>query len=135
MNPYIKITATTFTTWILTSFINGLICGVYLAIIHKHPSQFAGLAILIFFLSLIFSSIGYFILWMILVITFGNGVYNRALFRRALSAGFMLAISTGIIGLKIFEYELHCDKYVIVLFVVSAMLSIMIHFNQFKKIN
>lgn len=132
MRPYIRITFITFTVWLLAAFVNGLLCGVFLAISEHHPAEWAGYLIVIFFISLFFSAPGFFIFWITMMVTFAKWIRERALFRTALSAGFILALITGICCSEIFRYE----KYVLILFIIiSAITSIMLHFKHFKKIN
>ena len=136
MSPYLKITFRTFTIWILTSVINGTLWAFYISFSKDVFGNLAGDALLIFSASLFFSAPGFFIFWIILLIKLGNGTYERALFRAALSTGFILAVLFGLIGLVIFGPQFLPDKYVGILFpVVSAITSIMIHFSYFKKIN
>lgn len=136
MNLYLKLTLGTFTIWVLTSFINGLLCTTYRASV-SHISHEVPLDILfIFFLSLFFSAPGFFIFWIILLVKLGRGMYERALFRAALSTGFLLAAATAIVCLELLKSEFSTGKYVVVLFaILSSTTSIMIHFNHFKKIN
>ncbi len=135
MNPYIKITITTFTIWMLCALINSLACGTYIVFTSYHFNEWLGNIIFIFFLSLFFSAPGFFIFWCVLIISFAKWIEQRALFRVALSTGFILALITGIISSSLFKHEFPAGEYMIVLFVMlSAMISIIKHFNHFKKI-
>ncbi len=135
MNPYIKITAITFTTWILSSVINGLMCGIFIAIATHQFHKPAEFIIVIFFFSMLFSAPGFFIFWIILLIGFANSIQQRALFRTALSAGFVLAAITAVISSKLIRQEFPSINYVIMfLIILSAITSIMMHFKHFKKI-
>lgn len=135
MNPYIKITVTTFTIWMLCAMINGLLCGAYLSFAHHYLSEWLADILIIFFFSLFFSAPGYFILWIVLLISFARWIEERALFRVALSTGFVLALITGVISSEIFKDEFPNGKFLVALFVIlSAMTGIIMHFNHFKKI-
>ncbi|MEO8111059.1 MAG: hypothetical protein ABI594_13535 [Ginsengibacter sp.] len=135
MRPYIRIAFITFTVWLLAAFVNGLLCGIFLAITEHHPSAWAGYLIGIFFISLFFSAPGFFIFWIIMMVTFAKWTRERALFRTALSTGFILSATTGICCSEIFSYEFH-EKYVLVLLIIlSAITSVMLHFKHFIKIN
>lgn len=135
MRPYIRITFITFTVWLLAAFVNGLVCGIFLAITKHEPAEWAGYLVAIFFFSLFFSAPGFFIFWISMMVTFAKWIRERALFRTALSAGFILAFITGIFCSEMFRYEFH-EKYVLIFFIIlSAITSIMLHFNHFKKIN
>jgi hypothetical protein len=136
MNLYLKLTFRTFTIWILASFINGLLYGIYKASMNHISNAFPVGILVIFFISLFFSAPGFFIFWIILLGKLGKGIYERALFRAALSTGFLLAAATAIVCLELLKSAFSTDKYVLILFaILSSMSSIMIHFNHFKKIN
>ncbi len=135
MSPYIKITITTFTTWMLCAMINGLLSGTYMFFANHYFGEWPADILIIFFLSLFFSAPGFFIFWIVLLISFARWNEERALFRIALSAGFALALITGIAGSVIFKNEFPNGEYLVILFVIlSAMTSIIMHFNHFKKI-
>lgn len=135
MNPYIKITITTFTIWMVCAIINGLLCGTYIFFGNHYFSEWPGDVLFIFFLSLFFSVPGFFIFWIVLLISFARWIEERALFRVALSTGLVLASITGVICSEVFKSEFQKDKYLFVLFVIlSAITGIIIHFNHFKKI-
>ncbi len=135
MNPYIKITITTFTAWILCAIINGLLCGTYMYLATSYFSEWPGEILLVFFFSLFFSAPGFFIFWIVLLISFARWIEERALFRVALSTGFALSLITGFLGSNMFKSEFPNSKYLFVFFVIlSAITGIMMHFNHFKKI-
>lgn len=136
MNLYLKLTLRTFTIWILASFINGLLCGIYKASMNHISNGFPVGILVVFFISLFFSAPGFFVFWIILLGKLGKGIYERALFRAALSTGFLLAAATAIVCTELLKSEFSTNKYVLILFaILSSMTSIMIHFNHFKKIN
>ena len=136
MNLYLKLTISTFTIWILASFINGLFYGIYEASINHIFNAFPVGILVVFFISLFFSAPGFFIFWIILMGKLGRGIYERALFRAALSTGFLLAATTAIVCLELLKSEFSTDKYAVVPFtVLSSTTSIMMHFNHFKRIN
>jgi len=136
MNLYLKLTFRTFTIWVLASFINGLLCAVYEASMNHMSNAFPVGILVVFFISLFFSAPGFFIFWIILLTKLVNGIYERALFRTALSTGFPLAAATAIISLELLKPDFSTHKYVFILFaILSSMTSIMVHFNHFKKIN
>lgn len=135
MNPYVKITITTFTIWMICAMINGLLCGTYTSFANHHFNEWLVDILVIFFFSLVFSASGFFIFWMVLLISFARWIEERLLFRVALSTGLVLASITGVICSEIFKNEFPKGKYLIALFVIlSAITGIMIHFNHFKKI-
>ena len=135
MNPYIKITITTFTTWMLCAMINGLLSGTYMFFANHHFGEWPSVILIIFFLSLFFSAPGFFIFWIVLLISFARWNEERALFRIALSTGFSLGLITGILCSKIFKNEFPKGEYLLVVFVIlSAMTGIIMHFNHFKII-
>ncbi len=135
MRQYIRITFITFTVWLLSAFINGLLCGIYISITKYGPGQRPFYLVVVFLFSLFFSAPGFFIFWISMLVSFARWIRERALFRVALSAGFIPAIITGVCCSEIFKYEFP-QKYVCIFFIIlSAITSIMLHFNHFKKIN
>ncbi|MEP6947742.1 MAG: hypothetical protein ABI863_00645 [Ginsengibacter sp.] len=136
MNLHLKITFRTFIIWLLASFINAFLCAGWRGLNNHISNEVPGDALFIFFISLFFSAPGFFIFWIILLVKLAKGIYERALFRAPLSTGFLLATATAIICLGLIKSEFSTDKYVVILFIISSsMISIMMHFNQFKKIN
>lgn len=135
MRPYIRITFITFTTWLVSAFVNGLLCGVFLAITKNEPAEWAAYLLIIFFISLFFSAPGFFVFWIAMMVVFAKWIRERALFRAALSTGFILSATTGICCSEMFSYEFH-EKYVLIpLIILSAITSVMLHFKHFIKIN
>jgi hypothetical protein len=135
MSSYIKITGRTFTIWVLASLINGLLCAISLSIIYNIYSELAGEIIGIAFISLFFSAPGFFIFWLILLFKISTYTTDRALFRSALTTGYILASVTAFFGSKMFSYEF--DNHSLIpaaCIILSAMSSIMLHFKHFKKI-
>ena len=136
MNLYLKITIGAFTIWILTSFINALFCATWSSVIINYQSGLAVHALMAFFVSLLFSAPGFFVFWIILPVKLSHGIYERALFRAALSTGFILATATALTCLELPGPAFATGKYLFILFaIISATLSIVMHFNHFKKIN
>lgn len=135
MNPYLKITGRTFTIWIMASLINGLLCGISLSVINLNYTEIIPDSIVIFFISLFFSAPGVFIFWIVLLIKIAGYITERALFRTALGTGFVLASATAAFCSKMFSDEFSNHSFVIAACIIlSAMSSIMLHFNQIKKI-
>jgi hypothetical protein len=135
MKPYIKITVITFTTWLVFAIINGFLTGIFITITRHLPYDWALFIVIAFFISLLFSSPGFFIFWIILLISFANHIQQRTLFRHALSAGFVLSSIEAIACSNIFLEHFSSNKYILILLViVSCITSIMMHFNYFKKI-
>ncbi|MEO6637788.1 MAG: hypothetical protein ABIN25_05905 [Ginsengibacter sp.] len=135
MKPYIRITFITFTIWLLAALVNGLLCGIFLAITRHDLGAWAGYLSGIFFISLIFSIPGFFVFWITMMVVFAKWIRERALFRAALSTGFILAVITGIAGSAAFSYEFPQRNLLICFIALSAITSIMLHFKYFKKIN
>ncbi len=133
MNCILKITFRTFTLWVLSSIFNGLICGSFLSLRDSYSGF--GHVFFIFFLSLIFAAPGFFIFWIIMLTKLQAHVYERALFRAALSTGFILSIATVLICRTMYESMHQQANYVFSLsIIISAEASIMLHFRSFKQI-
>lgn len=135
MKQYIRLSFITFTIWLLSAFVNGLLCGIFLAVTRHEPAEWPGNLIVILLISLFFSAPGFFIFWITMLVSFAKWVRERALFRTALSTGFILALITGISSSEIFTHEFRNKYAFIFLITLSAITSIMLHFNHFKKIN
>lgn len=135
MNPYLSITFRTFTIWVMASVINAFLSGIYLDIC---GNEHLPIPYLIFFcgiVSLFFSVPGFFVFWIIMLIAISRYIYGRALFRAALSAGLLLATVTAVISSGLFKSASSTASFVLPLFIIlSAITSIMMHFNLFKKI-
>jgi hypothetical protein len=135
MTLYLKITFRTFTIWILASLINGLLCATYQSVLNGLPGQIILQAIVNSFVSLFFSAPAFFIFWIILLIKVEDKVYERHLFRVALSAGLILSAATALMVSNLVAVS-PTDKYAIIPFaILSSIISIMMHFNYFKKLN
>lgn len=135
MNPYLKITGRTATIWLLASFINAILCGAALFFVSNTYDQLPGYVFLIVILSLFFSAPGFFIFWIVLLIKFSFHTTERVLFRSALTTGLVLSIVTAYPGSKMVASEFM--GYALIpasCIVLSAMISIMLHFKYFKKI-
>ena len=136
MNIYLKLTGRTFTIWLLTAFINGLLSGIAVAILNNEHSSMAEFCLVIGLLSGIFSVPGFLIFWLVLLIKAARKVTERALFRSALSAGFMLSAATATCGYELLFNVLKNYAWVLVLIIILAtVISIMIHFKNFKNLN
>lgn len=136
MNPYISITLRTFTICIMSSVINGFLCGIYLGIYGNEPEPIPSLIFFCGVFSLFFSVPGFFFFWIAMLIAIRRYIYGRALFRVALSAGLILAAATGGICFRFFSYLSPNGQYVFPVFIIlSAITSIMMHFRLFKKID
>lgn len=134
MKQYIRLSFITFTIWLLSAFVNGLLCGIFLAVTRHEPAEWPGNLIVILLISLFFSAPGFFIFWITMLVSFAKWVRERALFRIALCTGFILSLITATGCAGIFTSEFH-NKYVFILLInLSAITSIMLHFNHFKKI-
>ncbi len=135
MNPYLKITGRTFTIWLLACLINGLLCGVYFSVCQDIYFGAAESILLAFILSLFFSTPGFFVFWIVLLLKISTYTTQRALFRSALITGFILALTTAIFCVKLISSEF--DNYLLIpaSIVLSTLSSIMLHFRYFKKIN
>lgn len=132
MNPYLSITFRTFTIWIMAAVINGLLCGIYLSISGYMNDPVPVMIFLSGILSLFFAIPGFFIFWIIMLILINNNFYGRSLFRAALSTGIILSCCTIYFSFNLFRGS---EGFAISLFIIlSAITSIMMHFNLFKKI-
>lgn len=135
MNPNFRITLASFTTWILCAFINGLFCAAFMCLIDKPFSEFFAILALTFIASSVFSAPGCFILWIILLTAFADKCQDRALFRLAVAVSFIIAVITSIISFSALHLQLsRSENFLFVFPVVSAVMTILMHFNQFKKI-
>ncbi len=135
MNSYLKITGRSFTIWLLASLINGLISSLALVILKHDFTLVSGYFIVISLLSLFFSVPGFFIFWLVLLVKAARHQTQRALFRSALSTGFILSAITGYLGSQEFSSEFLSHRSIICSSIISsAMISIMLHFKHFKTI-
>jgi hypothetical protein len=81
---------------------------------------------------LVFAAPGFFLFWLIMLAMISNEFYGRRLFRAALSTGFILSGATAYFSLNLLS-----DTKVLLIpifIILSAITSIMMHFNLFKKI-
>lgn len=132
MNPYLSITIRTFTIWIMTAIINGVLCGTYLIVSAVEPEPFL---LIIFFATLFFSIPGFFIFWIVMLIAISRNIYGRALFRTALSTALLLSAATGVVGSGLSSIFTLLERCLFPVFIIiSSIAGIMMHFNLFKKI-
>ena len=135
MSIYLKLTGRTFTIWLLTAFLNGLLAGIAISIIGQEYDQVAGNCILAAILSLVFSIPGFFIFWIVLLFRAARHDRERELFRAALSAGFILSAATAACAYGLLSSVIKNDAYVLILTIIlSSLISIMIHFKTFKNL-
>ena len=135
MSIYLKLTGRTFTIWLLTAFLNGLLAGLAISIIGQEYNQVAENCILAGILSLVFSVPGFFIFWVVLLFRAARHDRERELFRAALSAGFILSAATAACAYDLLFNVVKNDAYVLMLTIVlSSLISIMIHFKIFKNL-
>ena len=135
MSIYLKLTGHTFTIWLLTAFLNGLLTGFAISIISQEYNQLAENCILVGILSLVLSLPGFFIFWVVLLFRAARHNRERDLFRAALSAGFILSAATAACTYDLLFGVVKNDAYVLMLTVVlSSLTSIMIHFKIFKNL-
>lgn len=132
MNPYVSITFRTVTIWIMSAVINGVLCGIYLGIIGYQNESVGSWMFLVLICSLFFSVPGFLVFWIKMLFMINRNKYGRSLFRSALSTCMILSCLTAF-----FSKELFKDAGIIAIssfIILSPMLSIMMHFNLFKKI-
>ena len=135
MSIYLKLTGHTFTIWLLTAFLNGLLAGLAISIIGQEYNQVAENCILAGILSLVFSVPGFFIFWVVLLFRAARHDRERELFRAALSAGFILSAATAACTYDLLFGVVKNDAYVLMLTIdLSSLISIMIHFKIFKNL-
>ena len=135
MSIYLKLTGRTFTIWLLTVFLNGLLAGIAISMIGREFDQVAGYCILAGVLSLVFSVPGFFIFWIVLLFRAARHDRERELFRAALSAGFILSAATAACAYGLLFSLVKNDAYVLmVTIILSTLISIMIHFKIFKNL-
>jgi hypothetical protein len=116
----------------MSAVINGLLCGIYLCISRHTADPIPVMIFLAGILSLFFAIPGFFIFWVIMLILISQRFCGRSLFRAALSIGLVLACCTVYFSLDLFRGP---EGIAISLFIIlSAITSIMLHFNLFKKI-
>ena len=134
MNRYFKITIRTFTIWVASSLINGLLCGIYFSVIGNEFSGVGG-TILFIIISLVFSIPGFLLFWIFLLIGINRKVYARALFRTALSTGLILSLIYMVFGSIWLRPMLPVERYPIGFIVISVLAGILLHFKHFKNIH
>jgi hypothetical protein len=135
MGIYLKLTLRTFTIWLLTAFINGVLTGTAISIFEKQVDMVTGNCILVGILSLVFSIPGFFIFWLILLFRAARHHRDRALFRSAISSGFILSAFTAVFVCHVLFNEAGNYAFLLVLLIIiSALTGIMIHFKNFKNL-
>lgn len=132
MNPYVSITFRTFTIWIMSSAINCILCGVYLGIIGFENESFGSWMFVVLIASLFFSIPGFFIFWITMLILIYKKIYARDLFRAGLNTIIILSAATAYLSTPVFNQA--GQLWISILIILSAIISIMMHFNLFKKI-
>ena len=131
MNQYVRISLSTFTIWIMASLINGLLCGIYLSLSGNESDSVFAMVFISIICSLFFSAPGFFVFWIIMLMSINKKLYGRSLFRAALSAAIILSGCTAFFTFNLLGF---LKGPAISLFIIlSAITSIMMHFNGFKK--
>lgn len=135
MSIYLKLTGRTFTIWLLTAFVNGLLAGIAVAILNDEYSRMVEFCLLIGLLSGVFSVPGFLIFWLVLLTKAARKVTERALFRSALSTGFLLSAATAASAYALLSNLVKNYAWVLVLIIIlSTVISIMMHFKKFKHL-
>lgn len=133
MNIYVKLTGRTFTIWLLTALINALLAGIAVSVINHEYDSVAENCFLAGILSLVFSIPGFFIFWLVLLVRAAKHERERALFRSALSTGCLLSAATAACGYDLLFSAVKNYGFVLILIIIlSSLISIMIHFKNFK---
>jgi|GEM_PF-3483528 hypothetical protein len=132
---YLKLTGRTFTIWLLTAFINGLLAGIAISIYYREYDMVPESCIIACILSLVFSVPGFFIFWLVLLFRAARHDRERELFRAALSAGFILSAATAACAYGLLFSEVKNYAFVLILVtILSSLISIMMHFKHFKNL-
>lgn len=132
MNPYLNISFRTFTIWIMSALINGILCGIYFPLSHSESDPIVEMICISVFCSLVFAAPGFFLFWIAMLIMVSKQFYERRLFRAALSTGIILSLCIAFFTFKLFKRS---EGPAISIFIIlSAIMSIMLHFKAFKKI-
>ncbi|MGN6602820.1 MAG: hypothetical protein ACTHK8_10245 [Ginsengibacter sp.] len=135
MSIYLKLMFRTFTIWLLTASINGVLTGTAISIIKQEYDLMTGNFIIVGILSLVFSIPGFFIFWLFLLFSAARHKRDRDLFRSALSSGFILSAITAACGYHLLFAEVKNYAIALVLLITFSCLgSIMLHFKYFKNL-
>ncbi|MEP6675897.1 MAG: hypothetical protein ABJA78_12100 [Ferruginibacter sp.] len=125
MIKYITAIMISFSIWILSALINGLLCWVYLSVI-AHFS--AGLVLLTTVFSLIFSIPGIIAFCIFFLINVITGKQSHLLFRRLIKGAVVCSLLTGLIFYKSLQWEFaHDFGFIICLGAVAAVSAVFIH--------
>lgn len=129
---FFKSIFTTFTIWVLAALINALLSATWLwlfSIEYNHwPTGFA----LTLVFTLLFSTPGIFIFWLLLLINWEKAM----LFQTLLKAGFLISSLSSLILFLFDDTELEGQQLFLTLsIIISSIVSIMTHFTIFKNIS
>lgn len=135
MSIYLKLTGRTFTIWLLTAFINAVLTGMVVTFCEQEYGMLLEICLITGILSLAFSVPGFFIFWLVLLFKAVRYERERTLFRSALTAGFILSAATAACAYGLLFSEAGNYAFVLIITIIlSAVISIMVHFKKFKNL-
>ena len=126
---FFKSIFTTFTIWVLAALINALLSATWLWLFSNEYNHWpTGFALALVF-TLLFSTPGIFIFWLLLLINWEKAM----LFQTLLKAGFLISSFSSLILFLFEDTELEGQQLFLSLsIVISSTASIMMHFTIFK---
>lgn len=134
MSKYLKTTIIFFGVWFLASIINGLLCGICVALLEK---EFSGGGIAVLFLSVVFSfacsvpAVG--MVWLTTLIGQATGKRGHELFQLVLGTALICSIAGGLIFIYTLGTEFMHARFLLGLCVIiSAMASLLFFRKQIK---
>ncbi len=135
MSNCLKITWRTFTMWLVAALANGFMSGIALTMVHKDYYDIIPNIVQVCFITLIFSIPSLFLFWISLLVFIANALRQRDLFRAALVSALLISLATAYIGRGIYsdEYKNYSSVPFLAI-VLSAFISVILHFKYFKKI-
>ena len=135
MSIYLKLTGRTFTIWLLTAFINAVLTGTVVTFFEQEYRILLEVFLIVGILSLAFSVPGFFIFWVVLLFKAARHERERVLFRSALTTGFILSAATAACAYGLLSSEVKNYAFLLIIMIIlSAVISIMLHFKKFKNL-
>lgn len=115
----------------MTAVIHAIIFGINLNISHSMWNSHT--IVLSFFATLVTGIPVYIIFWLIMIMKIYSKVYERALFRSALSTTFFLSV-VAVYFFSGIEPSLENENFLYITVILSTEASVILHFRAFKNI-
>lgn len=128
----IRTIVVTFTTWVLTALLNGLLAGTWLVLFPPFKEYWAIYYLSSFLTTLVLSTPGYFIYWIVFLTSSAEGKLFGILLRTGLIISFLSAMLFFLLPFVNFGHQ---EFFLSACTIISTIAAIMIHHRSIQLID